>query len=101
MYKILPNALAKLSNFALTINKYSKGGGSMSYGYQSQYSYLEFGDRIAVTNPLGTPVDVQGIFIRIQGNTLVWVALGTTGPFAGLPTLFYTNLAGHTIQKLD
>lgn|GEM_PF-1837987 len=61
---------------------------------------LEFGDRIAVTGVGDVPVDTQGVFIRMQGNTLVWVGLGTVAPFAGLPTVFYTNLEGLTIQKL-
>lgn len=61
---------------------------------------LEFGDRIAVTGVGDTPVDTQGVFISKQGDTLVWVALGTVAPFAGLPTVFYTNLEGLTIQKL-
>lgn len=61
---------------------------------------LEFGDRIAVTGVGDTPVDTQGVFISMEGNTLVWVALGTVAPFAGLPTVFYTNLEGLSIQKL-
>ena len=61
---------------------------------------LEFGDRIAVTGVGDTPVDTQGVFISKQGETRVWVALGTVEPFAGLPTVFYTNLEGLTIQKL-
>jgi hypothetical protein len=61
---------------------------------------LEMGDRIAVTGPTNTPIDTQGIFISLEGQQLTWVALGTVGPFAGLPTLFFTNLQGLTIQKL-
>lgn len=69
-------------------------------GYNPKNIKLEFGDRIAVTGVGDTPVDTQGVFISMEGDTLVWVALGTVAPFAGLPTVFYTNLEGLTIQKL-
>jgi len=65
-----------------------------------KYKNLEFGDRIAVTGPTNTPIDTQGVFIAIDGETLIWVALGTVGIGAGLPTVFYTNLDGLSIQKL-
>lgn len=61
---------------------------------------LQFGDRIAVLGPSGATVDTQGIFISQSGMQLVWVAVGTTGPFAGLPTLFVTDLTGSTVQKI-
>lgn len=63
-------------------------------------NYLEFGDRIIVSTPAGTPINGTGIFVSLEGETLVWVALGVGGPFAGEPTLYVTNIEGHSVQKL-
>lgn len=60
---------------------------------------LRFGDRIAVRSS-GVLIDTQGIFIRVEGNALVWVGVGTIGPFAGQPTIFVTSLDDISVEKL-
>lgn len=60
---------------------------------------LVFGDRIAVRSS-GVRIDTTGIFIGVRGKVVVWVGLGTVGPFAGQPTVFVTSLDDISIEKL-
>lgn len=60
---------------------------------------LVFGDRIAVRSS-GVLIDTTGIFVRVEQNALVWIGIGTIGPFAGQPTVFVTSLDDISVEKL-
>lgn len=61
---------------------------------------LKFGDRITVRSA-GIAIDDQGLFVKVQGDSLVWIGTATSGAFIGQPTVFVTSLNAITVEKIS